>query len=86
MLKQEIPWETYSSLLSEGDLQRIKNFDKATPEVQSELLTGATGAAYAASFLTVLRNISKEDTVQYALALVHQFLEGSLPPPYDSIY
>ena len=34
------------------------------------------GPAYAEAFLTVLRNVTKEDTVQYVLALLDDLLQG----------
>ncbi len=37
------------------------------------------GPSYAEAFLTVLRNVTKEDTVQYVLAVLDQLLAGTLP-------
>jgi hypothetical protein len=37
------------------------------------------GAAYCGSLLAVVRNITKEDTVLYALVLIHQLLQGASP-------
>ena len=34
------------------------------------------GPAYAEAFLSVLRNVTKEDTVQYVLALLDNMLTG----------
>ena len=36
------------------------------------------GPSYTEAFLTVLRNVTKEDTVQYVLALLDQLLAGAL--------
>ena len=35
------------------------------------------GPSYAEAFLTVLRNVTKEDTVQYVLAVLDQLLAGT---------
>ena len=40
------------------------------------LLSLQAGPAYAQTFLTVLRNVTKEDTVQYVLALLDDLLQG----------
>ena len=37
------------------------------------------GPLYAEAFLTVLRNVTKEDTVQYVLALLDDMLSGKSP-------
>ncbi len=37
------------------------------------------GPSYAEAFLTVLRNVTKEDTVQYVLAVLDQLLAGIAP-------
>lgn len=79
VLTREVPWETYCTarLLSEEDIANLKGFDKAPAEVQANLLLGSTGAAHAQTFLSVLKNITKEDTVQYTLALIHKLLEAN---------
>lgn len=41
------------------------------------------GPAYAEAFLTVLRNVTKEDTVQYVLAVLDQLLAGKSPIQYS---
>ena len=43
------------------------------------------GPSYAEAFLTVLRNVTKEDTVQYVLAVLDQLLAGSLPNARKSL-
>jgi V-type H+-transporting ATPase subunit H len=75
ILQGEIPWETYMTarLISDKDLQLIRRYDKRDEELQSSLLDEA-GPAYAEAFLSVLRNVSKEETVQYVLALLLQML------------
>lgn len=75
VLKREIPWDTYltARLISDRDLQLIKRYDKATKESQASLLKEA-GPAYAEAFLSVVRNVTKEDTVQYVLALLDDML------------
>jgi hypothetical protein len=36
------------------------------------------GAAYLEAFLMVLRNVTKEETVQYVMALIDEMLSGEL--------
>ena len=38
------------------------------------------GTAYAAVFLSVLRNVSKDDTTQYVLAVLDEALTGARSP------
>ncbi|CAK0784291.1 hypothetical protein CVIRNUC_007495 [Coccomyxa viridis] len=75
VLKRDVAWDTYltARLISEKDLQLIRRYDKRGADVQKELLNEA-GPSYTEAFLTVLRNVTKEDTVQYVLALLDQLL------------
>ncbi|CAL5229877.1 g13289 [Coccomyxa viridis] len=75
VLKRDVAWDTYltARLISEKDLQLIRRYDKRGADVQKELLSEA-GPSYAEAFLTVLRNVTKEDTVQYVLAVLDQLL------------
>mmetsp|Transcript_26756 Transcript_26756/g.58258 ORF Transcript_26756/g.58258 Transcript_26756/m.58258 type:complete len:480 (-) Transcript_26756:1191-2630(-) len=75
ILGRTIPWETFTTaqLLSPQDLQLIRRFDKKVVEEQLVILS-EEGSAYAHTFLTVLRNITKDDVVQYTLALIKQIL------------
>ena len=42
------------------------------------LLLLQSGSSYIEAFLTVLKNVTKDETVQYVLALVEQMLAGAL--------
>ena len=39
-----------------------------------------SGSSYVEAFLTVLKNVTKDETVQYVLALVEQLLAGEWLP------
>mmetsp|Transcript_19153 Transcript_19153/g.57841 ORF Transcript_19153/g.57841 Transcript_19153/m.57841 type:complete len:476 (+) Transcript_19153:322-1749(+) len=69
VLRRDIPWSTYMSarLLDDKNLQLIRKFDKKSDDVQDALLK-EDGAAYVETFMAVLRNVTKEETVQYVLA------------------
>lgn len=75
VLARDIPWETYMTarLITDKELQLIRRYDKRTEELQASLLD-ESGPAYVEAFLTVLRNVTKEETVQYILALLLQML------------
>jgi V-type H+-transporting ATPase subunit H len=78
VLARDIPWETYMTarLISDKDLQLIRRYDKRSEELQASLLD-ESGPAYVEAFLTVLRNVTKEETVQYILALLLQMLQAN---------
>jgi V-type H+-transporting ATPase subunit H len=61
-------------LISDSNLQLLRRYDKRPPELQASLLD-ESGPAYVDAFLTVLRNVTKEETVQYILALLLQMLQ-----------
>jgi V-type H+-transporting ATPase subunit H len=78
-------------LISDANLQLLRRYDKRPPELQASLLD-ESGPAYVDAFLTVLRNVTKEETVQYILALLVQMLQENprrallfhqLPPSTD---
>lgn len=71
VLKRDIPWDTYMAarLISEKDLRSIRLYDKKNASTQSDILQ-TEGPAVVASLLSVLKNVTKEDTVQYVLALL----------------
>ncbi|KAK9811416.1 hypothetical protein WJX72_003647 [[Myrmecia] bisecta] len=77
ILTRDIPWETFvvARLVSDRDLQLIRRYDKRPAETQTTLLD-ENGAAFTEAFLTVLRNVTREETVQYVLALLDQMLEA----------
>lgn len=63
-------------LITDSALQLIRRYDKRSPELQASLLD-ESGPAYVEAFLTVLRNVTKEETVQYILALLLQMLQAN---------
>jgi V-type H+-transporting ATPase subunit H len=63
-------------LISDAHLQLLRRYDKRPPELQASLLD-ESGPAYVEAFLTVLRNVTKEETVQYILALLLQTLQDN---------
>lgn len=63
-------------LISDSALQLIRRYDGRPPELQASLLD-ESGPAYVEAFLTVLRNVTKEETVQYILALLLQMLQAN---------
>ncbi|KAK9845572.1 hypothetical protein WJX84_004458 [Apatococcus fuscideae] len=75
VLKRDLHWETYvtARLISERDLQLIRRYDKRGNQVQTSLLE-EEGPAYTEAFLTVLRQVSKEEVVQYILALLDDMI------------
>lgn len=44
------------------------------------------GPAYCEAFLNVLRNVTKEEAVQYVLALIDDMLSGIQCKPWTSFY
>eukprot|EP00882_Tetradesmus_deserticola_P003843 GHRQ01004066.1.p1 GENE.GHRQ01004066.1~~GHRQ01004066.1.p1 ORF type:complete len:495 (+),score=256.12 GHRQ01004066.1:223-1707(+) len=78
ILSRDIPWEVYMTarLIADKDLQLIRRYDKRSEELQASLLD-ESGPAYIEAFLTVLRNVTKEETVQYILALLLQMLRAN---------
>eukprot|EP00898_Chlorokybus_atmophyticus_P008002 jgi/Chlat1/8202/Chrsp76S07633 len=75
VLSREIPWETYATAkhISEKDLQLLRRFDKAGKDVQASLL-GTDGAGVFEALLNMLKTVTKDDTVQYVLALLDDIL------------
>jgi V-type H+-transporting ATPase subunit H len=61
-------------LISEQELHLLRQFDKKDPEIQTRLLE-ENGPLYFAAFLSVLKNVTKDETVQYVLATFDQILE-----------
>eukprot|EP00884_Botryococcus_braunii_P018942 jgi/Botrbrau1/5731/Bobra.0134s0007.1 len=78
VLKREIPWESFltARLISDNELQLIRRYDKRPPDVQNDLLIEA-GPQYIQAFLTVIRNVTKEEVVQYVLALLDNLVSES---------
>ncbi|XP_078163215.1 putative V-type proton ATPase subunit H [Carex rostrata] len=78
VLKRDIPWETYMStkLITSACLQLLRRYDKR-PENQKAALLDDEGPAYVRVFVNILRNISKEETVEYVLALIDDMLTAN---------
>lgn len=76
LMTKEIPWDIYMTarLISDRDLQLLRRYDKKDPEQRRSLLQGG-GALYASALMSVLQNVTKEETVQYVLALIDDMME-----------
>jgi V-type H+-transporting ATPase subunit H len=78
VLKRDIPWETYmtAKLISSRGLQLLRRYDHRPENVQASLLE-ENGVAYVQVFVGILREISKQDTVEYVLALIDEMLSAN---------
>ncbi|KAM0940680.1 putative ATPase, V1 complex, subunit H, armadillo-like helical [Dioscorea sansibarensis] len=78
VLKRDIPWETYMStkLITGTGLQLLRRYDKRSESQQAALLD-EDGPAYVRVFVSILRNISKEETIEYVLALIDEMLTAN---------
>jgi V-type H+-transporting ATPase subunit H len=72
---KEIPWDIYMTarLISDQDLQLLRRYDKRDAAQRSRLLAEG-GPRYLAALLSVLQNVTKDETVQYVLALLDDML------------
>ncbi|KAA3457275.1 V-type proton ATPase subunit H-like isoform X1 [Gossypium australe] len=77
VLKRDIPWETYmtTKLISGTGLQLLRRYDNRAESVRAQLLDD-DGPAYVQVFVSILRDIFKEETVEYVLALIDEMLTG----------
>lgn len=75
ILKRDIPWESYmtAKLINPTDFQLLRRYDHKSREMQAGLLE-ESGPAYVKTFLSVLRNVFKEETTEYVLAVIHSLL------------
>eukprot|EP00887_Chlorella_sp_A99_P006497 scaffold3.g6497.t1 len=75
VLRRDIPWDIYMTarLISDRDLQLLRRYDKKDADYQGRLLAEA-GPSYVEAFLTVLKNVTKDETVQYVLAMLEEML------------
>lgn len=64
-------------LISDTDLQLLRRYDKRDPEQRAQLLEEA-GSLYVSALLSVLKNVTKDETVQYVLALLDDMIESDL--------
>ncbi|KAK2985516.1 hypothetical protein RJ640_015841 [Escallonia rubra] len=78
VLKRDIPWETYmtTKLITGTGLQLLRRYDKKAESYRAQLLDD-DGPAYVRVFVSILRDIFKEETVEYVLALVDQMLTAN---------
>nr|ACJ85007.1 unknown [Medicago truncatula]AFK33862.1 unknown [Medicago truncatula] len=78
VLSRDIPWETYMStkLISGTSLQLLRRYDHRSESQRAQLLDD-DGPAYVRVFVHVLRDIFKEDTVEYVLAMIDGMLTAN---------
>ncbi|XP_056174644.1 V-type proton ATPase subunit H [Syzygium oleosum] len=78
VLKRDIPWETYmtTKLITGTCLQLLRRYDKRAESYRAQLLDD-DGPAYARVFVNILRDIFKEETVEYVLALIDEMLTAN---------
>lgn len=78
VLSRDIPWETYMStkLISGTSLQLLRRYDHRSESQRAQLLDD-DGPAYVRVFVHVLRDIFKEDTVEYVLAMIDEMLTAN---------
>ncbi|XP_026389816.1 V-type proton ATPase subunit H-like [Papaver somniferum] len=78
VLKRDIPWETYMStkLITGTCLQLLRRYDKK-PESYRATLLDDDGPAYIRVFVNILRDIAKEETLEYVLALIDEMLAAN---------
>ncbi|CAL9768505.1 unnamed protein product [Musa acuminata subsp. burmannicoides] len=79
VLKRDIPWETYMSakLITETHLQLLRRYDKKSASQRAALLD-EDGPAFVRVFMNILSDVSKEETVEYVLALIDEMLAANL--------
>ncbi|GAV65499.1 V-ATPase_H_N domain-containing protein/V-ATPase_H_C domain-containing protein, partial [Cephalotus follicularis] len=78
VLKRDIPWETYmtTKLISGTSLQLLRRYDNRSESYRAQLLDD-DGPAYIRVFVSILRDIFKEETVEYVLALIDEMLTAN---------
>eukprot|EP00252_Welwitschia_mirabilis_P022949 TRINITY_DN636_c0_g2_i1.p1 TRINITY_DN636_c0_g2~~TRINITY_DN636_c0_g2_i1.p1 ORF type:complete len:454 (-),score=90.49 TRINITY_DN636_c0_g2_i1:226-1587(-) len=78
VLKRDIPWEAYMTTksISSTSLQLLRRYDHRPENVQASLLD-EDGPAYVRVFVSILRDIMKEETVEYVLALIDEMLTAN---------
>lgn len=75
VLKRDIPWETYmtTKIITGTCLQLLRRYDNRSESYRAALLDD-DGPAYVRVFVNILRDIVKEETVEYVLALIDEML------------
>ncbi|KAK6783620.1 hypothetical protein RDI58_017074 [Solanum bulbocastanum] len=78
VLRRDIPWETYmtTKLITGTGLQLLRRYDKKAESYKAQLLDD-DGPGYVRVFVTILRDIFKEETVEYVLALIDEMLTAN---------
>jgi len=78
VLKRDIPWETYmtTKLITGTCLQLLRRYDNRAESYRAQLLDD-DGPAYVRVFVSILRDIFKEETVEYVLALIDEMLTAN---------
>ncbi|PIA26328.1 hypothetical protein AQUCO_09500058v1 [Aquilegia coerulea] len=78
VLKRDIPWETYmtTKLITGTCLQLLRRYDNRSQTYRAALLDD-DGPAYVGVFVNILRDIFKEETVEYVLALIDEMLTAN---------
>lgn len=78
VLERVIPWETYTAtkLISGTGLQLLRRYDHRPQDAKAVLLE-ENGVAYVRLFVGILRDITKEETVEYVLALIEEMLAAN---------
>ncbi|KAL7148417.1 hypothetical protein ABFS83_06G177000 [Erythranthe nasuta] len=78
VLSRDIPWETYmtTKLITGTGLQLLRRYDKKPENKKADLLDD-DGPAYIHVFVSILRDIFKEETVEYVLALIDEMLSAN---------
>ncbi|KAL9260405.1 V-type proton ATPase subunit H-like protein [Drosera capensis] len=78
VLQRVIPWETYmtTKLITGTSLQLLRRYDKRSESYRAGLLDD-DGPAYVRVFVSILRDIFKEETVEYVLALIDEMLTAN---------
>ncbi|XP_057499250.1 V-type proton ATPase subunit H-like [Actinidia eriantha] len=78
VLRRDIPWETYmtTKLITGTGLQLLRRYDNRSESHRAALLDD-DGPAYVRVFVSILRDIFKEETVEYVLALIDEMLTAN---------
>ncbi|CAL5321898.1 unnamed protein product [Camellia sinensis] len=91
VLKRDIPWETYmtTKLITGTGLQLLRRYDNRSESHRAALLddlavveamailAAEDGPAYLRVFISILRDIFKEETIEYVLSLIDDMLTAN---------
>ncbi|KAL6548538.1 hypothetical protein OROGR_008959 [Orobanche gracilis] len=78
VLRRDIPWETYmtTKMISGTGLQLLRRYDKKPENYKAQLLDD-DGPAYIRVFVSILRDIFKDETVEHVLVLFDEMLSAN---------